>query len=280
MFVTEYTVMLALPWLLPPRRSPLLEAAVDAMLLIAVLAPVIWWTVVRPLREVIRLRNRFLADLFARIEADRRHTAQELHDGTGQSLSLLISGLRSVRESLTDPETVGRYEHLLKLASQALTDVKRLALGLRPSVLDDLGLEPALERLVEDLRQQHPLKLNLNMDGVAGIRLAEAAETAVFRIVQEALANVVTHAGARSASVMVRRRGDAVTVEVVDDGCGIVPTGPAFSSAAPAGGRGGHLGLIGMRERATLLGGKFAIDSAPARGTRLTATILAKGFRE
>src|SRR6516162_2928596 len=156
MFVTEYSVMMALPWLLPPERSPLLEAAVDAILLISVLAPVIWWTVVRPLREVIRLRNRFLADLFARIEADRRHMARELHDGTGQSLSLLISGLRSVRDSLGDPDTVGRYEHLLKLASQALTDVKRLALGLRPSVLDDLGLEPALERLVEDLRQQHP----------------------------------------------------------------------------------------------------------------------------
>jgi signal transduction histidine kinase len=268
MFVTEYAVMLALPWLLPPQRSPLLEAAADATLLIAVLAPVIWWTVVRPLREVIRLRERFLADLFARIEADRRQTARELHDGTGQSLSLLISGLRSVRESLTEPGATGRCEHLLKLAGEALTDVKRLARGLRPSVLDDLGLAPALQRLVADLLQQHPLELSLDADDVAGIRLSEAAETAVFRIVQEALANVVTHAGARRASVTVRRRDDAVTIEVIDDGCGIAPTGPP---------KGGHLGLIGMRERATLLGGKFVVDSAPARGTRLTATIPAKG---
>ena len=268
MFVTEYLVMLALPWLLPPGRSSLLEAAVDAILLISVLAPVIWWTVVRPLREVIRLRNRFLADLFARIEADRRHTARELHDGTGQSLSLLISGLRSVRDSLTDSEAKGRCEHLLKLAGEALTDVKRLALGLRPSLLDDLGLAPALQRLVAYLQQQHPLELSLDADDVAGIRVSEAAETAVFRIVQEALTNVVTHAGAKSASVTVRRCDHAVTVEVVDDGCGIAPTGCQT---------GGHLGLTGMRERATLLGGKFAINSAPARGTRLTATIPARG---
>ena len=268
MFVTEYSVMMALPWLLPPERSPLLEAAVDAILLISVLAPVIWWTVVRPLREVIRLRNRFLADLFARIEADRRHMARELHDGTGQSLSLLISGLRSVRDSLGDPDTRSRCEHLLKLAGEALTDVKRLALGLRPSMLDDLGLAPALQRLVADLQQQHPLKVSLEADEVAGIRLSEAAETAVFRIVQEALANVVAHANARCASVTLRRRDDTVTIEVLDDGCGIAATG--FE-------KGGHLGLTGMRERATLLGGNFVIDSAPTRGTRLTAIIPARG---
>jgi signal transduction histidine kinase len=268
MFVTEYAVMLALPWLLPPQHSRLLESAVDAMLLIAVLAPVIWWTVVRPLREVIRLRNRFLADLFARIEADRRHTAQELHDGTGQSLALLITGLRSVREAPADPEATARCEHLLKLAGEALTDVKRLALGLRPSLLDDLGLAPALERLVADLREQHPLELSLDTDDVTGIRLPEAVETAVFRIAQEALANVVAHAGATSASVTVRRRAGAVTVEVVDDGSGIAPAGWR---------KGGHLGLIGMRERATLLGGEFAALSAPARGTRVTATIPAGG---
>jgi signal transduction histidine kinase len=278
MFVTEYSVMLVLPWLLAPGRSPLLEAAVDAILLISILAPVIWWTVVRPLREVIRLRNRFLADLFARIEADRRHTARELHDGTGQSLSLMVSGLRSVRDLLTDPEAMGRCEYLLKLAGEALTDVKRLALGLRPSVLDDLGLAPALQRLVADLRQQHPLELSLDADDVAGIRLSEAVETAVFRIVQEALANVLTHAGAKSASVTVRRRDDAVTVEVVDDGCGIGTRGEAGGGeSGGAGGLGGHLGLTGMRERATLLGGKFAINSAPALGTRLTATIPARG---
>jgi signal transduction histidine kinase len=268
MFVTEYAVMLALPWLLPPQHSRLLESAVDAMLLIAVLAPVIWWTVVRPLREVIRLRNRFLADLFARIEADRRHTAQELHDGTGQSLALLITGLRSVREAPADPEATARCEHLLKLAGEALTDVKRLALGLRPSLLDDLGLAPALERLVADLREQHPLEFSLDTDDVTGIRLPEAVETAVFRIVQEALANVVAHAGATSASVTVRRRAGAVTVEVVDDGCGIGPAGWR---------KGGHLGLIGMRERATLLGGEFAALSAAGRGTRVTATVPAGG---
>ncbi len=270
LFLTEYTVMLLLPLVLPEPHSAFVEAAVDAVTLIAVFAPVIWWTVVRPVQEVNRLRSHFVTNLLARIEADRRRTAHELHDGVGQTLSLLVSGLRSAHQALTSPEAADRCAGLLKLARTALQDVRRLSLGLRPSLLDDLGLAPALERLVADVREHLPIELSLDAADIAGSRFPESVETAVFRIVQEALANVVRHAGARTASVVVRRCNGALKVEVADDGRGI-------GRAGLRGGRPGHLGVVGMRERATLLGGQFAVDSAPGRGTRITAIIPAGG---
>lgn len=100
-FSTEAAVMVALPFLLPAEPPRTLEAAVDATLLTVVLAPLLWWLLLRPLREASRLRADFLNELFTSIEADRRQTAYDLHDGVGQSLTLLISGLRS---TWFDPE--------------------------------------------------------------------------------------------------------------------------------------------------------------------------------
>ena len=265
-FITEYTVMLVLPWVLPGKRVPLLEATVDALALTTLLAPILWWTVVCPLQEVIRLRTRYLTDLFSRTEYNKKRVAHELHDGVGQSLSLLVSGLRSAQEYMKDAEDAARCARLLGLAQNALKDIKRLALGLRPSVLDDLGLAPAIERLVADLREQYAVAFSLDVDQLAGIRLSEELEIVVFRVVQEALANVVAHASATNATVKVRRQHWAVEVEVSDDGCG-------FTAPEQKVGVAGHLGLLGMRERAALLGGTFAIESSPGRGTRIVVTI-------
>lgn len=268
-FATEYTVMFVLPWLLPPDSPRFLEAAVDAVCLIAVLAPIIWWTVVRPLNEVIHLRTQFLTDLFSRIETDRRATAHELHDGVGQTLSLLVSGLRSMHEAALESDAATRNKHLLMLAREALREVKQVTLGLRPSLLDDLGLAAAIERLVADVLEQHPIELSLDVSQVAGTRFSESVETAVFRIVQEALSNIVAHSGAKTASVEVRRHENRLTVSIADDGSGF--------NLAEGRERAGHLGLIGMRERATLLGGTFHLDSAPGRGTRIVATVSLGG---
>ncbi|MFO0965255.1 MAG: sensor histidine kinase [Gemmataceae bacterium] len=264
-FAAEYAVMLILPRVLPPESPRVLEAVVDAVVLTAVLAPLVWWTVVRPLREVIHLRARFLTDLFSRIETDRRGTAHELHDGVGQSLSLLVSGLRSAHEAAGDPAAAARTDHLLQLARQALKDVKRLALGMRPSLLDDLGLAPALERLAADVRDNHPIELLVDIAALAGQRFPDAVETTVFRIVQEALANVVVHSGAHHASVRVRRGERRLELEVIDDGAGFDLSDGKLER--------GHLGLIGMRERALLLGGDFTINTAPGEGTHIAATI-------
>lgn len=253
-FVTEYAVMLILFWLLPVRSSPMLVSAVDAVILTLLLAPVLWWTLVRPIAETNRLRSQFLSDLFAQIEIDRQQTAYELHDGVGQSLTLLISGLRSAKSCRAIEDCAGRVKGFQRLAEDALADVRRLALGLRPNLLDDLGLAAAVERLVEDVRAHCPIRISLDVSGVIGLHFSEQVATAVFRIVQEALANVMKHSKAKQASVAIRQANDGVVVEVCDDGCGIAPE---RLRTMPA----GHLGLRGMRERAALLGGKFTLSN-------------------
>lgn len=265
-FVTETAVMVLLPIVLPDDRSRFLETAVDSVMLTIIVAPLLWWLIVRPLQEADRMRDGFLADLFTSIEADRRQTAHDLHDGVGQSLTLLVSGLRTAHEAIPDPDLARRCRELCQLAQQALADVKRLALGLRPSLLDDLGLAPALERLTADVQANHPIAVTLHTAGLGNDRLPGTVETAVFRIVQEAMSNVVRHANAGRATVTVRRHNGSVTVEVGDDGKGIAPE--MLRGRNP-----GHLGLTGMRERATLLGGELAITSVPGRGTQITATL-------
>ncbi|CAN5205100.1 hypothetical protein BH11PLA2_BH11PLA2_18940 [soil metagenome] len=266
MFATETALMVALPWILPTSTPRLLEAAVDAFLLTLVLAPVLWRLLLRPLREANQLRAEFLADLFTSMEADRRQTAHDLHDGVGQSLTLLVSGLKTASVA-TGIEDIHRHCADLKiLASQALLDVKRLALGLRPSLLDDLGLAPALERVCTDVRENHPIQVTFDVDAIAESRLPSSIETALFRITQEALANVIHHSKAKSVSVIVRREEATVIMEVQDDGVGIPPS--MLQNRNP-----GHLGLTGMRERATLLGGGLSINTQPDRGTRVTVRL-------
>jgi signal transduction histidine kinase len=269
-FATEYSVMLLLPILLPQQTSRLLESSLDSIVLTLVLAPVLWWTLVRPLQEVIRLRTQFLADLFAQIETDRRQTATELHDGVGQALTLLISGLRSAKACRVNAVCAGRVDGFQELAENALIEVRRLALGLRPSLLDDLGLAPALERLIEDVRTHHPVAITLDVKNVINRAPPDPVATAVFRIIQEALSNIIRHSQANQAAVVVRWSQEKVIVDISDDGCGIAPE--QLRVLPP-----GHLGIRGMRERATLLGGGFFIDSTPGHGTRLTITIPKEG---
>ena len=134
--------------------------------------------------------------------------------------------------------------------------VRRFARNLRPSVLDDLGLLPALEWLAG----QAQTDTRLEVSGPER-RLAPAVELTVFRLVQEALANVDKHAGARSAAIRVAYAPDGVRVTVRDDGQGFTP------DQAQARAQAGHLGLIGLRERVALAGGELEVDSEPGRGT-------------
>jgi signal transduction histidine kinase len=267
-FVTEYAVMLVLPRVLHEGYSRAFEAGVDAIILTLIVAPVMWWTIVRPLTEAIRLRTQFLTDLFEQIEQDRRQTAHELHDGVGQSLTLLISGLRSAKSCRANAECSGRVNDFQRLAEDALKEVRRLSLSLRPSLLDDLGLAPALERLVEDIRTHYAAEISLEIKDVVDVQLPDDVATAIFRIAQEALSNVMKHSQARHVTVALRRNNGNVLVEIADDGCGI---DPARLAAMPA----GHLGLKGMRERATLLGGTFDLQSASGKGTRIIAALPA-----
>jgi signal transduction histidine kinase len=266
MFAVEYAVMLILPLVLKADSPRALEAALDSVLLTLVLAPALWWTIVRPLTEVIRLRTQFLSELFQHIEEDRRQTAHELHDGVGQSLTLLISGLRSAKICRATVGCSNRVSEFQRLAEEALAEVRRLSLGLRPSLLDDLGLAPALERLVEDVKTHHAIDISLDSTQLGGQRLPDDTATIIFRIVQEALSNIITHSQAKHATIRAESSAAHVFIQVSDDGCGIAPE--VVRCPPP-----GHLGLRGMRERANLAAGTFTLESRPAQGTRISVTI-------
>lgn len=258
--------MLCLPMLMPPGHSRLFESAIDSIVLTAVVGPILWLSIVKPIREVLRIRTSYLSGLFSEIEIERRQMAHDLHDGIGQPLSLLVSGLKSALDDLSHPDFEHRLINLSILAESALEDVKRIATGLRPSLLDDLGLRPALERLVLDIRGNHEIEISFDGKDIEGQRFAPEAETALFRIVQEALANVIRHSGAKRAEVHVWRAGDTLRASVMDFGQG-------FDARMRKTPESVHLGLTGMKERATIRGGECSIVSKPGEGTIVHVTI-------
>jgi signal transduction histidine kinase len=194
-------------------------------------------------------------------EDERKRLARELHDETGQALNAILLGLRSVRSAGDPAELERASEELRGLAVSALEDVRRLAFDLRPSALDDFGLAAALERLVERTRESSGVAVELET-ALTG-RLDDEVETAVYRMVQEALTNVIKHAGAGRVSVVVSRRDSTLTVLVEDDGSGFDPGAVTE----------GRFGLVAMRERVALLGGRLEIGSGSGSGTTLRATI-------
>ena len=267
-FLVECGLMFALPFFIPESAPQVLEAAVDALILTVTVSPVVWWTVVRPLQQAARLRDHFLADLFSTIEDERKRIAHELHDGVGQSLTLLVSGLRSLNAEATPLILEQRGKDLTQLAQRALSDTRQLARGLRPSLLDDLGLVEAIERVAAELEEHHALTVAVDARNMSGQRLPEKVETAVFRIFQEAISNIIQHSQASLACIRLVRGPNHVVLRVADNGCGFDSTRIARTA-----GDDGHLGLIGMRERAALLGGTVAIETDVGQGTSVVVTI-------
>lgn len=270
-FTAEFALMLVLPWVLGEQPSRFLESTVDAVVLTLLVSPVLWWMLVKPLRHALALRARVLSDIISNIEAERARIAHDLHDGVGQSLTLLVSGLRSMSDQPRLEEIVRRGNELQQLAQGALIEVKEMSFALRPSLLDDLGLVPALERVARDVKRHFSLELILDIHSLEGKRLAEAVETAVFRIFQESVNNIVKHAHARQAHVQLREVDGFVILQIEDDGCGIPADQLAETTDTTDG-----LGLVGMRERAALLGGKLTVASTVGAGTRITARLPVK----
>jgi signal transduction histidine kinase len=194
-------------------------------------------------------------------EAERRRLARELHDETGQALTSILLGLRSVEDARGDEERLRAVSELRELVRSTLQDVRQLAVDLRPTALDDFGLVPALERLTHSFAESTGIRVEFQ--STVAERLPPEVETALYRIVQESLTNVVKHARASSVSVVISRRRDAVTAVVEDDGVG-------FDVGST---RGGGVGLVGMRERMALLGGRLTLETTPAAGTTLLAEV-------
>jgi len=200
-------------------------------------------------------------------EQERRHIARELHDEIGQTLTGVKLSLEMLhRDPERQPEALDQAQ---RLVNELMARVCELSLALRPAMLDDLGLVPALIWLLDTYSRQTGVRVDFEHRGETR-RLPQQIETAVYRIVQEALTNVARHAQTRQARVSLRYQAETVNVEIGDQGLVCDPT--TISEPVDS------MGLPGMMERATLLGGKLELKSAPGEGTRISAALpLAAG---
>jgi signal transduction histidine kinase len=196
-------------------------------------------------------------------EAERSRIARELHDETGAALTAILLGLSAIDEAATPPEARQASAALRKDASSALENVGRLAFALRPPALDAFGLAPALRDLSNVLEERGGPKVDLQIDLPADKRLPAKLESAIFRITQEALTNVVKHAEAETVRITFALGERSVLLAVEDDGCGF----------SPARGAAGGFGLVGMRERVASVNGALDIESKRGAGTRLAVEI-------
>ena len=213
--------------------------------------------------EQARARRELLAKTIAAQEAERARVARDLHDDVGQALTSVLLGLRLVEDSLKSStidvaDARARTADLRELVADALRRARRLAFDLRPTVLDDMGLAPALARLGADVAERSGLQVDLAVGLHTDERLAPDTETVVYRVVQEALTNVARHAGASSVSVSISVVDHRVRTFIEDDGIG-------FDTSLGTDRE--HLGLSGMEERARLVGGRLDVSSALGCGT-------------
>jgi len=216
-------------------------------------------TIGRATQESRRLSQRILEAQ----EEERQRVARDLHDQSAQSLTLMLVRLRLLERSENAAQAREHVLELRELAARSLEEIRRIALELRPKILEDLGLGEALAWRADELNASGAVRTTLQVVGMER-RLPKDVELVLYRVAQEALTNVTRHSRARTARLLVERRDGLVSLTVEDDGDGF---DLAATLADPRG-----LGLSGMRERMTLVGGTLTIESAPGRGTRLTAT--------
>jgi signal transduction histidine kinase len=200
-------------------------------------------------------------------EAERQRIARELHDETGQALTAIGLGLRGASSALRqDPDKAANHMRQLEgMVAHSLNELQRLIADLRPSHLDDLGLPAALRWYSNELQERLPLQVSVEISGEIQEIPAEL-NTALFRVAQEALTNIVRHASARTAQVRLVYLPGQVNLSIEDDGCGI-DMERLKKAQRPS------WGLLGMEERATLLGGELVISSRPGLGTRIQVSI-------
>jgi signal transduction histidine kinase len=211
-------------------------------------------------------RQELLQRLATAQEEERHRIARELHDQMGQHLTAFSLGLKSLKDAT--PERGPAYQRLQQLQNLAELmgkEVHRLALELRPTALDDLGLHTALLHYVEAWSESCRTEVDFQCIGLDGERLPPALETALYRVIQEALTNVLKHGQARRVSLILQRSGDQVSAVIEDDGLGF-DTEVGLRAT-------GRLGLLGMQERLALVGGSLTVESMPGNGTTVFARI-------
>ena len=223
----------------------------------------------RSLNQMIRsmelTRKRAAASVIKAQEEERRRIARELHDETSQSLTGLIIGIKMLEETVPAamPDLRERLANIKDLAHQTLNEVHTMAVRLRPSILDDLGLAAALRSYAKEFSENTGVQVDTQLLAL-GERLSPELETVLYRVVQEALTNIARHAGASSCRVTLRRKETCVQGMIEDNGKGF---NPERALASDEQGRG--LGLHGMKERIDLVGGSLEFESRPGEGTSI-----------
>jgi signal transduction histidine kinase len=219
--------------------------------------------------EEVRQGNQQLHALSQRLmkaqEEERLHLSRELHDESGQLVAALTMQLGLLERDASQPEALNRHIAELKRATHEIQDnLHQLAVNLRPASLDHLGLVTALQQYTEEFGRKYHIRTDFEAVGTQGKRLPIEIEIAMFRIVQESLTNVALHARATHVDVLVNVRETRVAATIEDDGVGFAPSPSIVENT---------LGLFGMRERVEMLGGRLSIESAPGRGTTVTAEV-------
>lgn len=216
-----------------------------------------------------RARREVLSAVIAAQESERARVSRDLHDDIGQALTSVLLGLHLIEsathlETSEGDDTSRRVDELRQLVGDALRRTRHLAFELRPTVLDDVGLAPALARLVADTSERSGVSVDAVVDSAPELaNVSSEIATVVYRVVQEALTNVVRHAQATNASVAVTAVAGRLRALVEDNGIGFDPTEPAH----------GHLGLQGMSERAEIVGGTVSVASVQGSGTTIVLEI-------
>ncbi|MES2971967.1 MAG: PAS domain-containing sensor histidine kinase [Pseudomonadota bacterium] len=223
--------------------------------------------ILRDVTDRVRAQNElsaYAAAASAIREQEKTRVARELHDELAQSLTAIKMDTIWLRDRLAGAggEVAAKIADMLAMIDGSVASTRRIAADLRPLLLDDLGLAPAIEWLVQNFTQRHGIPCSLQLDET--LDLPEPWATGVFRIVQESLVNVAKHSGATHANVRVELSGGELLLAVEDDGRG-------FDVAAPR--RAGSLGLAGLRERAQLFKGTVVVSSVPGQGTQVHARI-------
>jgi PAS domain S-box-containing protein len=211
-------------------------------------------------------RRLLLERVFEAQEEERRRIARELHDEAGQQLTSLLVRLHAL-DRVARRQARAEVRRMRQAVSRLMDDLDRLARGLNPSVLDDLGLPTALRRHAEEEGRVLGLQIQVQVDGLGPVRLPRPVEISLYRIAQEALANVGRHARARHVSIRLRRDAAGVGLTVGDEGMGFDVAWTLQRAVA------GHLGLHGILERASLIGGTATIDSRLGSGTTIDVRI-------
>lgn len=209
-------------------------------------------------------RRDILRQLVTAEEAERTRISRELHDSMSQLMTGLLLGLRGLDRRDAPAEQVARIEELERLADHIARELQHMAVELRPPALDTLGLAGGLQNLLDEWAQRHGVDADFHVRGLDDVRPAPESEFALYRVVQEALTNVLRHAGATHVSIVLERGRGVIRLILEDNGRGFDADDVLAGSP-----RSGRLGLLGMRERVALIGGELDVESSPGQGCTL-----------